>query len=64
MGDLTSEYDNAGFVPDAVLLNLGTNDFAHDTGPAFEAAYTAAYAQFLVDIASSHNNLAMVRVRP
>jgi len=36
----TSTWDFGKFVPDAVVINLGTNDFAKgDPGPAFQSAY-------------------------
>jgi hypothetical protein len=60
VSDASSLYDNTQFTPDAVLLNLGTNDFGHDSGPAWEAAFTAAYAQFLVDLTAAHKNPALV----
>ncbi len=37
----TSRWDCSKFVPDAVVINLGTNDFAQgDPGVAFQSAYT------------------------
>ncbi len=63
VSDANSLYDNTQFTPDAVLLNLGTNDMGHDSGPAWEAAFTAAYAQFLVDLTAAHQNPALVWIR-
>ena len=42
-GTTTSTWSFASWVPDAVLLNLGTNDFTNSSPPEapFEAAYTA-----------------------
>lgn len=60
VSDASSLFDNTQFAPDAVLLNLGTNDMGHDSGPAWEAAFTAAYAQFLVDLTAAHQNPALV----
>lgn len=49
-------YDNAQFVPDAVVLALGTNDQGHNTGPAWVANFTRAYADFLVELTVAHSN--------
>jgi hypothetical protein len=62
VSDASSLFDNTQFAPDAVLLNLGTNDVGHDSGPAWEAAFTAAYAQFLVDLTATHQNPTLVCV--
>jgi lysophospholipase L1-like esterase len=40
--DPASTWDFTRYVPDAVVINLGTNDFAHgDPGPDFVLAYAA-----------------------
>ena len=49
-------YDNAQFVPDAVVLALGTNDQGHNSGPAWVANFTQAYASFLKSLATAHGN--------
>lgn len=57
--DATSAWDHAGFTPDVVVVNLGTNDFAGgkgDPGPAFEAAY----ASFLAELRQTHAAAAIV----
>lgn len=43
------DWQPSRFVPDAMLINLGTNDFGHghDTGPAWEANFTATYMTFI-----------------
>lgn len=42
-----SRWDFSSFVPDAVVINLGTNDFAKgDPAPAFQTAYT----KFVTDL--------------
>ena len=46
-------YDNALFVPDAVILALGTNDQGHNTGPAWVAGFVETYADFLVNRAGA-----------
>ena len=54
-------WDAARFVPDAVVINLGTNDVGHghDTGPAWERNFTLAYVAFLAELAKLHNRPAL-----
>ena len=33
--------------PDAMIINLGTNDFGHDSGAAWEVAFTQTYVDFV-----------------
>jgi hypothetical protein len=49
-------YDNAQFVPDAVVLALGTNDQGKNNGTAWVAGFTRAYADFLVNLTVAHGN--------
>jgi hypothetical protein len=35
--------------PDMLLINLGTNDFGRDAGPAWEANFTATYVEFVLN---------------
>ena len=46
------------FVPDAVVVNLGTNDqgHGHDTGPAWEANFTETYVHFMANLTVWHGN--------
>jgi hypothetical protein len=37
------------YVPDTIIINLGTNDFGHDSGPAWEAAFSATYTEFVLN---------------
>jgi hypothetical protein len=43
-------WDNAESKPDAVLLNLGTNDQGHASGPAWIDGFVQTYAAFLVNL--------------
>ena len=53
-------WDFARFVPDLVVINLGTNDASYCTDDAARhEVFTAAYAQFLADVAA-HNPGAML----
>ena len=54
--DPATLYNNSLFVPDAAVLALGTNDQNHNSGPAWVAGFTAAYAQFLVNLTQVHGN--------
>lgn len=56
--DPTSAWDHS-FVPDLIVVNLGTNDFAGgkgDPGPAFQTAYAA----FLATLRATHPNATIV----
>ncbi len=49
----TPEWDHSRFVPDVVVINLGTNDMAEQNGkkaPLPKAGYVAAYKQFITRI--------------
>ena len=45
----STDWDFSSFVPDAMLINLGTNDFDHDSGPAWEANFTSTYVAFVLN---------------
>jgi hypothetical protein len=49
-------WDDSRFVPDGVIVALGTNDQGHNTGPAWQANFTATYAAFLQRLTRIHNN--------
>jgi lysophospholipase L1-like esterase len=51
--DASPAWDFARYQPDAVIVNLGTNDFNHDRPPT-EAAFTSAYRSFLQRLRSSY----------
>ena len=45
------DFGASGFVPDGVVINLGTNDYSGGGGgPAFDAQFTAAYVAFMRNI--------------
>lgn len=60
------DWDFGQFVPDAVIVALGTNDIlnGHDTGPEWEAGFCAAYVDFLVNVSSVYGSLAGGRASP
>jgi hypothetical protein len=54
--DPSSVFDWSSFPPSAVLVNAGTNDCGHDTGPAWEAEFTDKYVAFMRNITLWVNN--------
>lgn len=55
-GSPTPLFNDADFQPDAVLLNLGTNDQNHNNGSAWVQGFITTYADFLVNLTVTHNN--------
>ena len=51
----TTDWDFSRFTPDMFICNLGTNDFGHDSGPAWEAAFSATYAAFIHNVTTRYN---------
>lgn len=49
-------WDDSRFIPDGVVLALGTNDADHNAGPVWQANFTATYAAFLQRLTRIHNN--------
>jgi len=43
----TMDWDFTRYVPQAMIINLGTNDFGHDSGPIWEKAFTDTYVDFV-----------------
>jgi len=59
-GDPASTWDDASFVPDAVILALGTNDGGFVGSNATRIAqFSAVYAAYLVQLAATHRNPAL-----
>jgi len=56
--DTASQWDFALWKPDIVILNLGTNDFAHELPDS--AAFVTAYASFLKRIAAYYPGVRIV----
>ncbi len=54
--DPSSVYDWTEFSPDVVLVNLGTNDSGHDSGPSWVANFTNTYVNLLVNLTVWLNN--------
>jgi hypothetical protein len=54
-------WDARRFPPSAVVINLGTNDWghSHDTGPAWEANFTATYVAFMRNLTLVHSNASL-----
>jgi lysophospholipase L1-like esterase len=50
-----SEWDFGRYQPDAVVINLGTNDYSTDLDPS-EADFTAAYRAFIEHVRSVYPN--------
>jgi hypothetical protein len=48
------DWDFSRYVPDMMLINLGTNDFGHDSGPAWRAVFTQTYADFVYNATVIH----------
>jgi lysophospholipase L1-like esterase len=44
-----SDWDFSRFTPDMMIINLGTNDFGHDAGPAWEASFSNTYTEFVLN---------------
>jgi len=42
-----SDWDFSRYVPHAIIINLGTNDFIHDSGPVWEKAFVTTYVEFV-----------------
>lgn len=54
-GHYTEDWNFSRYVPDMLLINLGTNDFNHDTGPAWREAFTQTYVDFMVNATVRYN---------
>jgi len=51
----STDWDFTRYVPDMMLINLGTNDFGHDSGPSWEAAFSATYVNFVANATARYN---------
>lgn len=49
------DWDFTRYVPDMLIINLGTNDFGHDGGPAWEAAFSSTYTEFVLNATKLYN---------
>ena len=50
-----SVWNYSSWIPDAVVINLGTNDNPSPDDPAFEAEFEQTYVQFVKNISSSYH---------
>jgi lysophospholipase L1-like esterase len=50
--DMTSQWDPSTWIPDAVVINLGTNDYAAQGDPT--ASYQAAYLSFVTQLRGAY----------
>lgn len=55
-GQYTKDWDFSRYVPHMLLINLGTNDFGHDSGPAWEARFTQTYVDFVFNATARYKN--------
>ena len=53
-------WDLSRYVPDVVVINLGTNDLDYTKAPADEAAFKAAYTNFVTRIRGTYPNARIV----
>jgi lysophospholipase L1-like esterase len=54
--DPNSMYDAAAFVPDAIVINLGTNDFSATYGAPNPASFSGAYLTLLGNLRATYPN--------
>lgn len=52
--DPNSSYDWTQFVPDAIVINLGTNDFSATLGEPAQTSFQAAYLQMLTTLNTAY----------
>jgi len=50
------DWDFTRWAPNAMIINLGTNDFGHDSGPAWVALFVATYVAFVQNATKLYNN--------
>jgi len=49
-----NDWDFTRYVPDMLIINLGTNDFGHDSGPTWEAGFSKTYTEFVLNATQLH----------
>jgi lysophospholipase L1-like esterase len=52
----STDWDHSRYVPDMVIINLGTNDFGHDAGPTWEKAFSDTYTEFVLNATRIYKN--------
>lgn len=55
----STDWDFSRYVPDMMIINLGTNDFNHDSGPAWEANFSATYVEFVANATARYKKPAL-----
>ena len=45
----SADWDFSSWVPDLLFINLGTNDFGHNSGPAWQANFTRTFVDFVMN---------------
>eukprot|EP01126_Amoeba_proteus_P010696 TRINITY_DN141_c0_g2_i2.p1 TRINITY_DN141_c0_g2~~TRINITY_DN141_c0_g2_i2.p1 ORF type:complete len:256 (-),score=28.24 TRINITY_DN141_c0_g2_i2:118-885(-) len=55
-GGDSPDWDFSRYVPDMMLINLGTNDFSHDSGPSWEAKFIGTYVEFVKNATTRYKN--------
>jgi len=52
----TTDWDFNRFVPDTIIINLGTNDFGHDSGPVWEKNFQDTFVDFVANATTRYKN--------
>ena len=52
----STDWDHSRYVPDMMIINLGTNDFGHDAGPVWEKAFSDTYTEFVLNATRIYKN--------
>jgi len=55
----STDWDFSRWAPDAIIINLGTNDFGHNSGPAWVAQFVATYVAFCQNATKRYNDPAL-----
>lgn len=58
-GSYTQDWDFSRYKPDLIIINLGTNDFGHDSGPEWEAQFVSTYVDFVKNATTRYKNPAL-----
>merc|ERR1711957_892514 len=46
----STDWDFSRYVPDMMIINLGTNDFGHYAGPAWAKNFSDIYTEFVLNV--------------
>lgn len=52
----STDWDHSRYVPDMMIINLGTNDFGHDSGAAWEKEFSDTYTEFVLNATRIYQN--------